>query len=165
VGLAGLLPLFSGVARHPRRGFSDTHLPCDDLSHSSGFHSLKMPSPSLTMFPRPFLLPRPPKSGPTRTRQLQPPHSIFQGIMQPTLLDFLTRASPCFHLDAIDSLGINLRSFLRPFSLSFSGSFSLSHHRLLYHRNLLLYPYGVPSLCAISTGPFPLPSELFVNIH
>ena len=84
----------SVLARPPRRGFSDTHLPC-----SGAFFSLKMPSPSLTMFPRPFLLPRPPRSGPTRNRQLQPP-LLFP--RQDALLDLLTRASPCFHLGAID---------------------------------------------------------------
>src|SRR5215472_6707929 len=31
-------------------------------SRSGAFFSLKLPSPSLTMFPRPFLLPRPPSS-------------------------------------------------------------------------------------------------------
>src|SRR5215469_11419803 len=84
-----------------------------------------MPSPSLTMFPRPFLLPRPPKSGQTRTRQLQLPCSIFQARCNPPC-STLTRVSPCFHLDAINSLGINLRSFLRPFGLPFSGSFAPS---------------------------------------
>lgn len=48
---------------------------------------------------------------------LLPPRSIFEGKMQPALLDVLTRASPLFHLDAIDSLGINPPSFLRPFGL------------------------------------------------
>src|SRR6266480_5889080 len=76
-----------------------------------------MPSPSshhVPASPSFFLSPKP---GPTRTRQLQPPRSIFEGKMQPALLDLLTRASPFFHLDAIDSLGINPPSFLRPFGI------------------------------------------------
>lgn len=37
--------------------------------------------------PASFLLPRPAKSGPTRTRQFQPPHSISKARYNPPLLD------------------------------------------------------------------------------
>jgi len=73
-GFSGTFAAIFGGSPPPCRGFSDTMT----FSGSGSFFSFKTPSPS-------HHVPSSPK--PHSNRQLQPPRSIFQGIMQPALLD------------------------------------------------------------------------------
>jgi len=123
-GFSGTLPaIFGGCAV-----VSPTPSALMTYSRSGAFFSLKMPSSSHHVpasLPS-SLSPSSPKPGPSSTRQLQPPRSIFQGIMQPALLDLLPMHQITMpHLDAIDSLGITPRSIPTPLGLPLFRLFSL----------------------------------------